>query len=168
MRGLGWRCRAESPSRPSTPPGAPRRRRGTTNNQTSGDRKNGDGHRRLRGSARTGRIGEAGQSEDRPTRNRVSVPAVRLDYRPNLRQGHPRRSLGKHRRARIPARLRRDGQSLPQPPRRVPRLRPPRQGARRHPGARDLLSAPLGQAGGTAVGARCSATAKSARIRARS
>ena len=59
-------------------------------------------------------------------------------------KGVPGAALGVDRPQGLPARLRRDGEPVRRPPRRVHRLRPGGRRARRHPGARDLHAAALG------------------------
>ena len=98
-----------------------------------------------------GRDGEAGPPEDRRARHRVSLPAVRVGDRPHHGQGHPGRPLGERRGEGLSARLRRDDESLPEPPRRISRLRAGGGGAGRHSRAGNLHAAPLGQAGGAHV-----------------
>ena len=89
--------------------------------------------------------------EDRRARHRISLSAIRVGHRPHHGQGHPGRSLGIDRQEGLPARLRRHHESLPQPARRLSRLRAGGRRAGRHSRARDLHAAPVGQAGGAAL-----------------
>ena len=93
----------------------------------------------------------AGARADRRARHRISLSAVRVGDRPHHGQGHPGRPLGIDRREGLSARLRRHDEPLPEPPRRISRLRAGGGGAGRHSRARNLHAAPLGQAGGAHV-----------------